>query len=289
MTLGYLYIIAAAAMWGMIGPLARMAFAEGIAPMEVAFWRAALAWIFFGGHAILRGQTHLEMRDVPSILVFAILGVTCFYGSYQLAVNQGGAALAAVLLYTAPAWVAVMARLFLKEKMTPAKLAALALVLAGVAGVSFGVGDLGEMSARFTPWSVVFGLISGFCYALYYIFGKHFSGRYTSPNLFLYMLPVGALTLLPLVEFTHKTPAAWVALTLLAFLCTYSSYYLYYIGLKYLEPTRAAITATLEPVIAGIVAFFWWGEHFTWLGYVGSGLILASVALMVVEGSPGTD
>jgi len=33
---------------GMIGPFARLAFSEGVLPMEVAFWRAVLAWIFFG-------------------------------------------------------------------------------------------------------------------------------------------------------------------------------------------------------------------------------------------------
>ena len=282
---GYLYIIIAAGFWGMIGPLSRLAFTEGIAPMEVAFWRAVIAWLFFGGHALLAREFRVQRRDFPNLFLFGVLGVTCFYGSYQLAVNMGGAALAAVLLYTAPAWVAVMSKIFLKERMTRVKLIALALTLAGVTAVSLGPGTDSGTDIQISIPAILFGLSSGFCYALYYIFGKHFSGRYSSPNIFLYILPLGAAGLFPWTEFAHKSPTAWIALICLAFFCTYCSYYSYYLGLKYLEATRAAITATLEPVVAAIVAYFWWGEYFSSLGYVGSFLILSSVVLMVWDGA----
>jgi drug/metabolite transporter, DME family len=279
---GYLFILMAAVLWGNIGPISRLAFREGVAPLEVAFWRAALTWGFFAVHAALTRRVRMAPRDLPAAALFGVAGVACFYGSYQIAVREGGAALAAVLLYTAPAWVAVMARIFFREPMTRSKLTALALTLAGVAGISVG-GDAGA-SAAAGPLAVGAGLAAGFCYALYYILGKHFSGRYTSPNLFLYLLPIGALGLLPWVEFSPKTPTAWLALFLIALLCTYGAYYCYYIGILHLEATRAAVVATLEPVVAAVVAFFWWGEFFTPTGYVGAGMILGGVLLMVRDG-----
>lgn len=278
---GYLFILVAAALWGIIGPISRLAFTENISPMEVAFWRAVLTWGFFGIHAVIKKETGIEKKDYGLIFLFGITGVTLFYGSYQIAVNTGGAALAAVLLYTAPAWVAVMSRIFFKERMTPSKLIALALTITGVIGVSMGAGGV---TFHITPTAILSGLLAGFCYALYYIFGKHFSGSYSSPNIFLYILPIGALTLYPWVDFTHKSLTAWGALLCLAFLSTYGAYYCYYLGLKYLEPTRAAITATLEPVIAAIVAYFWWNEYFSTIGYIGSAMILASVFLMIFDG-----
>jgi len=105
---GYLLILAAVALWGTIGPVARGAFAEGVTPMEVAFWRAVLAWVFFGVHALAKREVGVTLRDWPALLIFAGVGVTLFFSSYQYAVQQGGAALAAVLLYTAPAWVAII-------------------------------------------------------------------------------------------------------------------------------------------------------------------------------------
>lgn len=281
MTMGYLFILMAATLWGVIGPVSRLAFSEGVQPLEVAFWRAMIAWLFFGLHAIVTRRTALDRKDLPMVVLFGLTGVAGFYGSYQIAIRGGGAALAAVLLYTAPAWVAIMARLFFKDRMTPVKSTALVLTLAGVTAISLGGGA--DVTIRITPTVIFFGLAAGFCYALYYIFGKHFSGRYTSPNLFLYILPIGAACLYPFVTFSPKSVTAWTAMTILALFSTYGAYYFYYLSLKYLDATRAAITATLEPVIAAVVAFFWWGEFFTPFGYVGSALILASVLLMVAR------
>ena len=280
---GYAFIIAAAVLWGMIGPFSRLAFQEGIAPMEVAFWRALLAWVLFGGHAMIRHEVSLDRKDIPYILVFGVCGVSLFYFVYQMAVKQGGAAQAAVLLYTAPAWVIVLSRIFLKESITPTKISAVVLTLIGISAISIGKGA-GQDGSPVSVSAIGFGLSSGFCYSLYYIFGKHFTGRYSSYNLFLYVLPIGALGLLPWVAFTPKTPTAWLALISLAIICTYGANACYYLGLKYLEAGRASITATLEPVVAAVIAYFWWGEVFTVQSYMGSAVILSAVVLMIRSG-----
>ena len=286
MSKGYLYIIVAAILWGIIGPVSKLAFDQGMAPLEVAFWRAVLSWVCFGGHAVVAGQVRVQIRDLPTLLVFSVTGVTLFYASYQLAVDKGGAALAAVLLYTAPAWVTVISRFAFKESLTLAKCLALAMTLAGVVGVSFGVGGGNDgLGASLGVAAFISGLTAGFCYSLYYIFGKHFSGRYNAPTIFFYILPMGALLLLPWVSFSHKTAPAWGALAILAFFSTYLAYYFYYGGLRQLEASRAAITATLEPVVAALVAYFWWQESFSTIGYVGGGLILASVVLIIYDGA----
>ena len=105
----YLLIASAALLWGFIGPISKLALAEGVLPLEIAFWRGVLAWLFFGAQALWMKELHLNRRDIVPLLFFAVTGVSMFYGFYQLAVKHGGAALAAVLLYSAPAWVAVMA------------------------------------------------------------------------------------------------------------------------------------------------------------------------------------
>lgn len=284
---GYAFIVAAAVLWGLIGPFSRLAFQEGISPMEVAFWRALLAWVLFGGHAMIRREVSLDRKDVPYILVFGVCGVSLFYFFYQMAVKNGGAALAAVLLYTAPAWVILLSRIFLKEAITPAKISAMVLTLIGISAISMGR-DAGQDGSPVSVSAILFGLSSGFCYSLYYIFGKHFSGRYSSYNLFLYVLPIGALGLLPWVTFAPKSPTAWLALISLVIVSTYGANSCYYSGLKYLEAGRASITATLEPVVAAVVAYFWWGEVFTLQSYMGSAVILSAVVLMIRSGGDKT-
>ncbi len=281
---GYLMIIMAAGLWGFIGPFARLAFSEGVAPMEVAFWRAALAWLLFGGQALLRRQVRVQKKDIPYFLAFGFFGVTLFYSAYQIAVKQGGAAVASVLLYTAPAWVVIVSRIFFKESLSPVKMTSLAATIIGIILISMG----GANGTTITAMGVFFGLLSGFCYSLYYIFGKYFADRYSAENLFLYILPIGILGLLPFVSFVHKSPTAWGALIFLAAFSTFGACHFYYAGLQYLEAGKASIVATLEPVVAALVAYLWWGESFSVRGYAGSALIIAAVVLMIVYRSDDT-
>jgi DME family drug/metabolite transporter len=224
-------------------------------------------------------------RDLPAVVGFGLVGVAFLYVAYFMAVREGGAALAAVLLYTAPVWVAVIAALFLHERMGGRKAAALALAMAGVTGIALASG--GGSGVRVTPAAVGWGLASGLAYALYYLFGKRFFARYETSTLFLYALPVGALAMLPLVDFVPKSARAWLALAFVAAVPTYGSYLFYGAGLKRIEATRAATVATVEPVVAAVAAYFAWGERWSPSGYLFAGLVLAGVVLMVSEREPG--
>jgi len=278
---GYLFILLAAASWALIGPVAKFAFRAGLGPLEVAFFRALLGGAFFFLHALLLRRLRLDRGAVVPVLLFGAVGVAGFYASYQLAVAYGGAALASVLLYTAPAWVAVMGALWLGERLDAAKLAAVGLTLLGVVFLALGSG--GELALSL--WGLVFGLLSGFGYALYYLFGKLYFTRTPAEAVYAVALPVGALFLLPAVR-TWPQGEVWGVLFVIGFVSTYLAYAFYAAGLVRLEATRASVVATLEPVLASLFAYLWWGERFLPLGYLGAGLILAAVVLVVLGSRP---
>lgn len=280
---GYVYVLCAAVLWGLIGPLSKLAFAAGMDTVEVAFWRTTLAWFLFAGQAFKNRELRVAPRDLPAVCGFGVAGIAGLFGAYMVAVSAGGAALASVLLYTAPAWVAVMSWMFLKEPMGGFKVAAVCATIVGVAGVSLGPGASGGPAVG--SRAILFGLISSVTYALYYIFGKYYLGRYRTPTLFLYALPVGSLALLPFVHFTRPTVAGMVPCLALALCSTYGAYSVYYAGLRRLEATRAAVVATLEPVVAAGLAYAMFGERFSLLGYAGAGLILLSVLLTIWDGA----
>ena len=281
--MGYALIAVAALLWGTLGPAARLPMAAGVEPLELSFWRALLGGALFGAHALARGRLRIERRDVPAVLAFALLGVALFYLSYFRAVRAGGAALAAILLYTAPAWVALASALWLSERMTARKLGALALTLAGVALVAMGSAGGGGSSIRVSPAALGWGLLSGVAYAAYYLFGKRYFARYESPTVFLYALPVGALALLPAVHFAPKSGATWGAIVFIAIVPTYLAYFVYGLGLKRTEATRAATVATLEPLVAAALAYLMWGEALRALGYAGALLVLGGVIAIATE------
>lgn len=278
----YLLVVTAATCWGMIGIFSSIAFSEGLAPLEVAFWRAFIAWFFFGCQAILRKETRLDKKDLPLLTVFSLMGISLFYFVYLIAVKTGGAAFASVLLYTAPAWVVICSFFIYREKLTAAKVLAVILVILGVFLISKSGGN-SAATVSLGAVAIISGLAAGFCYSLYYTIGKYFSKKYSPANFFLYVLPIGALGLLPFVDFAHKTLEAWLALLGVAFISTFIANYCYYQGLKRLEAGRASIVATLEPVVAAVAAYFILGEYFTVAGYLGVTLILVAVILTIFK------
>ncbi len=287
----YLFIFVAASCWGFIGIFSSLAFSFGIDPMEVAFWRAVLAWICFAIYAAIKKETKIDIKDTPLLLLFGIFGVSVFYISYQYAVKEGGAAFASVLLYTAPAWVVFFSLFIYKEKLTKIKLCTLFLVISGVVLISKGSVSTTEaskiISSGTTPSfgliAIISGLGAGLCYSLYYTMGKYFSKKYSSANLFFYVLPVGAIGIYPFVNFAHKSPGAWLALILVSIISTFFANYFYYLGLKSLEAGKASIVATLEPVVAAIAAYIFLGEYFSFMGYTGAFLIILAVLITIYK------
>jgi len=277
---GYALVASAALMWGLIGPLSKFAFQAGMSPLEVAFWRAMLAWVLYAGQAVASRRLKVDARDLPWVLGFGVVCIAGLFVSYVLAVREGGAALASVLLYTAPAWVALLAWKILKEPLTRIKIAAVAATVLGVAGVSLGDG----LGAAVNLAAIGLGLTAGLTYALYYIFGKAFLTRYSTPTIFLYALPTGAACMAPFITFGPRPASAWISCAVLAACSTYGAYSLYYAGLRRIEAGRAAVVASLEPVVAAVLAYILFDERFSSMGYAGSALILGAVLLTIIAG-----
>jgi drug/metabolite transporter, DME family len=275
---GYALVFAAAVLWGLIGLFTRALLDAGVTALEIAFWRAVLAGGAFALHAASGRVLRLQRPgDGVAFVAFALVGVTLFYGSFSLAIETGGISLAFVLLYTAPAFVAVLAWPLLGERLTRTKAL---LVLVALAGIVL-VANAGEGSAgvRVTPASLAWGLTAGLTYASYYLFGKWALVRYATVTIYAIVLPVGALGLAPFVTFAPKDAAAWTLIVSMSLLSTYLAYLLYYTGLRKVEASRAVLVATIEPVVASALAAAVYGERLGPFGVLGAALIIAAAAL----------
>ena len=59
---GYLYVLAAAVLWSLIGPFSKICMEEGLAPLEVAFWRALLGGICFFAQTGICGGARIPVK-----------------------------------------------------------------------------------------------------------------------------------------------------------------------------------------------------------------------------------
>lgn len=276
---GYLLVALAAVLWALLGVFSKRLLEAGITATEVAFLRAALGGLLFVAHAALNRRLRLQRAsDFWAFAAFALVGVTLFFSALNLAIDAGGVSLAFILLYTAPAFVAILAALLLGERLTRTKGS---LVLLSIVGVAL-VARSGGGGVTVTTGAVVWGLVAGLSYSSYYLFGKWVLRRYEPSTIYAFVLPLGAAGLLPFVPFDsvrHATPAIWLNIALMAALSTYLAYLVYYLGLRRVEASRAVLVATIEPVVAAVLAAALFGERLGLWGTAGALLVLTAAVL----------
>ncbi len=207
-------------------------------------------------------------------MAFALVGVTLFYVALIEAIDRGGISLAFVLLYTAPAWVVALAGPVLGERPNRRRWLLAAGSMAGVALVASGQGE----GVRATPGALAWGLAAGGAYASYYLLGKRLQARSSPVRLYATALLVGAVGIAPFVDWSPKSATAWALLAAVALASTYGAYLAYGIGLARTESSRAVVVATIEPVVAGALAWTLFGERLGALGLVGAAVVLACAA-----------
>ena len=175
----YLSIISAAALWGCIGVFLRLLTAAGLDPWSR--WQYAARWppsFTFSGCSSLTGRRPGTPARSLVLCGDRHLQRALFNWCYFNAISLSALSVAAVLLYTSPVFVMLLSALCFQEPITPRKIGALLLTFCGcvlVAGL-FPAG-VGSISAA----AVLFGLGSGFGYALYSIFSKLALKRYSPP------------------------------------------------------------------------------------------------------------
>ena len=280
---GYVWILFAAFFWSLLGVASKFCIAGGVLPLETAFWRASIGCICFIIHAAITGSWRVNIRDALIFMVFGLWGTAVLFAAMQISIKLSGGGTAVVLLYTAPVWVAVFSRFLFKERITKRKILAIGIALCGTALVCFTGGSIpGEASML----GIVFGLLSGFCYATHYPFYRWWQTRYSTAAIYAYMLLGGsvALGLFEPIHLNHS-PDIWGWLIVLGFLTCYLAYFCYGMGLKRISLVRAAVTCHLEPVLGTLWVWLFWDENFTPLGWLGCALVLGAVLILTTDKS----
>src|SRR5918999_1853154 len=134
--LGALAVAVAASAWGTLGIFAKLLYAQGVSFEALVAVRASVGWLAVIGFLLAtRGPRALEVerRDLAFLLPLGLVGIGAFYLFYFYTVRESTVGTSAILLYSAPAFVVVLGRLFLREPLNAAKVSGLMLTIAGTA------------------------------------------------------------------------------------------------------------------------------------------------------------
>lgn len=278
------FIAISASLWGIIAIFVRKLSSLEFTSMEIVTLRVVTATLLLGiiGLIKYRSQLLIKWSDLKLFIGTGIFSIVLFNWCYFTAINQMNISIAVILLYTAPAFVILLSFLFLKEKMAKRKLFSVTGTILGcilIAGS--GIRD----TSALTLAGVITGLGAGFGYALYTIFGKFALKKYSPFTVTFYTFLVASVALLPLTNLWGKASVLVSGEVItyglgLGLIPTVIAYLLYTKGLESIEGSKAAIVATVEPVVATLLSVFLYGESFGFVQFVGSLTILLSVILI---------
>jgi drug/metabolite transporter (DMT)-like permease len=287
--LGAGLILLAAACFGTLGPLSRLADEAGVSSLTLVTWRAGLGaacMLAFIGLRTAAGQrpikrlSALPLRDrafMPAAaLANATLNLAIFVAFLRISI-----ALALLVFYTYPALVALASTIWFGERLDRQRWAALALSLAGMVLVVAGAGQLGGLD----PLGIGLAFVAGLAQAFYVLAARHGFGNV--PVVQAAAVTMGGAALIyvaialvfgqaaGLAQPTEGWAALWpvlVAGVAGAGVATFS----FITGIRLLGAPRAAILSTFEPVVGVVLAAVLLAERPTPLQLVGGALIIAA-------------
>ncbi|MCD7740593.1 MAG: DMT family transporter [Ruminococcus sp.] len=275
-------ILIAAVLWGFVGVATRPLYDMGLTVIEltlvrsVASFLGALLMILFTNTKDLK----IQLRDIPLFICAGAFSIDLFNICYFLTQQIFTLALSSVFLYTAPCFVMILSAIIFHDRLTAQKLIALAAALCGC----FLASGAWLTSSEITAFGVMIGLLSGFGYALYSIFGSLAAKRYSGLTFMLYTFFFAALTLLPFCN-TNKiaicaSNGGMIWLVAFTLLFTVIPYMLYSLGLERIEASRASILAFAEPFVSALAGLLFFDESLSLELTIGMLLMLLGIIII---------
>ena len=286
---GLARVLTAAAALGTLGPVAAVAYGQGVGPATLGALRAAIGIAVFGALLLTHRQPSVPLRRLASrqrrilagaALVNGLTNLVLFFAFGAMAV---GLVMAVYYLY--PVLVAVLSAALGRERLTAVRVLALGIACGGLALVLGGQLDPG---AHATVAGIALAAGAALCQAVYLVAIRggfdDVPGVQATTVVLVGGLVVSGTAALLLEGVASAgawiaSPTAWFAI---AFAGTVGALPKVWVmgGVRLIGSTRAALALLTEPVVAGVVAALLLGQRLSAAELAGGAAILAAVVLV---------
>jgi len=284
---GYLCVALAAVMWASSGTAGKALFNSGVTPFQLVQLRVTVSTVLLAIVFGIRFRPLFRIRPRDLWYFFLLGGVlmALVQFTYFFTISKIQVAAAIFIQYLAPVMVAFFSICFWKECLTLTKLAALILSLGGcylvVGGYSFHLLKMNQVG-------ILSGLASALCFAAYTLVGERGMHRYSPWTVLFYAFLFATLTwhiLYSPFQYLRAdfTAVQWGWIVYVSIVGTVLPFGLFFVGVNYIRSTRASITATLEPISAGLFAYVFLGESLQPLQIAGGAMVVTAIVMLQLK------
>lgn len=270
-------------------------FAQEEAPsLVIAASRLLLASLFLAPSALLRHRAELKKLTHTELLLGLLSGIflAIHFATWITSLEYTTVASSVVLVSTSPLWVAILAPIFLKEKLTKTIVIGMLLTLIGGTIIGFSEGCIWDGGISCASRAGVglaeaskgnfLALAGAWAIAGYLLIGRRLRAKMNLiPYIFL-VYGMASLVMLVILVLTHNTlfgytPKTYLWLLAIAIFPQLIGHSTYNWALRYLPVALVAVTTLGEPIGSSILAFIILKETPSTLQIIGGALILTGI------------
>lgn len=286
---GFLLALFAAIFWGVAGNCAQFLFDQKqLEPDWLVTWRLLLA-----GFILLLIDTKnnrskvfsiwKNKQDAWSILIFGILGMLAVQYTYFYSIQLSNAATATVIQYLGPVF--IVAYFAIKHRKWPVAIEFLSLGLA--LGGTFLLVTHGTMASLvISKQAFIWGILSALTFAFYSIYPIRLLNRFSSVRVTGWAMVIGGLVFSlnsePWVIQGQWDLETFAAFSFIIIFGSIFSFLFFMSALPLIGSQTASLICSVEPLSAAFMAVIWLGVSFTGLDWLGTFMILGTVALLTL-------
>ena len=278
---GMVFVILSAVLFGVTPVFTSKAYLLGSNPVTQSFFRGLFAVpVLFLVLRLRRTSLRVSRQELFWMALMGVVGQGATSLLLCTAYVYVGVGTATTLHFMYPVCVALICRIFFRERLGRSKTAALAAASFGV--VLFLEGGGGANAALGAGLAVA----SSVTYAAYMVVVDKTCLRYTDPFLSAFYMGVSmTLALLavgvPTGQFLFPLPLmTYVYAFLVGLGASFFAVVLLQVGVRYLSATTAAVFSLFEPVTSSLSGALFLGEGFTLRKLLGSVVILGAAGIV---------
>ena len=295
--MGAALCLVSAACFGAMAVFGKLAYDAGVSPGALLLVRFALAAVLLGAVLLVRPELRRPGSSPPGVptagqwtmtrgrllaIAFGLgaIGYATQASLFFSALQMMDASLLALILYTYPVMVTVVAVLLGRDRLNPARSAALVAASGGTLLVLLGAGGV-----SFHPVGALLAFASAITYTGYILVADTVVHRLAPVVLSALVMTGAAGTLGARALLTGGVDldfgvAGWFWLACIAVVSTVVAMLTFFAGLRRTGPSTAAILSTFEPVVTSALAALVLSESLTPIQLAGGALVLSSVAVL---------
>ena len=291
---GEIYLFLGAFLFAFNGIISKIVLLDEISAWRLTQIRTGGAFLILFSFFIIFRRSELKptRAELPWLLLFGVVGVALVQAFYFVAIERMYVGIALLIEFTAPIWILLFLRFVLKKQVPTGLWYAIALAFTGLLMITqiwrgLSVDQIGLVAA----------FLDALALAGYFLIGDLLGKTKSSGAIATWGFGVASLLLffaLPIWNFPFETLTnqmsllgrfegyslpGWVLVLWIVIMGTIAPYLFVISGLKLLSASTASIFGMIEPVLAGIFAWWWLSESLTGVQLIGCLVVIVGISI----------